>query len=89
MGNYLKKEIICNECQRQNIKPDFFFKEYRYKIKNNQAILIDYLPVIVKIDNYGKILSDKPINMIELDIIRCSCSNNHEVISYNKVPIKQ
>ena len=84
MGNYLQKEIICNECKRQNIKPDFFQREIMCRESGDKTILIEILPIIEKIDKYGKILSDEPIkNMINVDIIKYTCSNNH-VINFTK-----
>lgn len=78
MGNFFQKEIICDECHRQNIKPDFFQIEIEPKTMHNQAILIDYLPIIIKIDKYSNTLENVPINnMNNMHIIKCTCSNNH------------
>ncbi len=86
MGNFFTKEIICDECTKQNIQPEYFEKQVICKTEDRDpTILIGDVPIIVRIDKYGKVLSDKPSkDIIGSYITKCTCSNNH-VLNHKKI----
>lgn len=89
MGNFISNKIICDECKKTHIKPDFFeIKCIARRNSNNMNLQYEELDTIVKINKYGKTLSNEPIkNMVDIDIIGCTCSNNHKIKCYSNIVI--
>jgi hypothetical protein len=75
MGNYFQKEIICDECKKQNIKPEYFTN--KYLCNDEEAILFEST---LKYDNFGnEIKSTK----LQKNLLQYTCSNNH-IFYYKK-----
>jgi len=75
MGNLIgnKNEIICCECKKINLKPQYFTKNI---LSNHRNILIDTIDIY---DNFGNKIIPIPIQK-QKDIIEYTCSNNHTFI---------
>ncbi len=39
MGNFFTKEIICDECTKQNIQPEYFEKQVICKTEDRDPVL--------------------------------------------------